>query len=83
MTRQNSSALTSSAAPRFVRKKQDARAEKEFVKNGLAVVMGALVVTGFMRTPRARSIHMATGVALIGLSIWHHRLYQSKNGKNA
>ncbi len=56
------------------------RADKELAKNSLAVTLGALVVTGLMRTPQARAIHMLAGAALIGLSVWHHLLYQTRNG---
>jgi len=54
--------------------------DKELAKKGLAVTLGALVVTGFMRTPQGRALHIAAGAALIGLSLWHHVLYQNNNG---
>jgi hypothetical protein len=38
--------------------------------------LGALVLTGYVRrNPQARLIHVAAGVALLGLSYWHHTLY--------
>lgn len=37
--------------------------------------MGALVLTGFLKGRNARLSHVVAGVALLGLSYWHHTLY--------
>ncbi|MBG0774898.1 MAG: hypothetical protein H0S85_00495 [Desulfovibrionaceae bacterium] len=45
-------------------------------KVGLTAVLGVLTVTGFVRSRGARRLHLAAGAALLGLSLWHHTLYQ-------
>lgn len=42
----------------------------------MTVSLGASLVTGLMRGRRARVLHIWSGVALIGFSLWHHSLYQ-------
>lgn len=44
-------------------------------KTCMAAAMGALVLTGFLKGRNARLAHVAAGVALLGLSYWHHTLY--------
>ncbi len=61
-------------------RKPNCKAKKEFAKNAMSVSMGALVVSGFMRTPQGRALHVLAGTALVGFSIWHHLLYQKKPG---
>lgn len=59
--------------------------ERELVKYGLMAGMGVLVATGFSRTRFSRRVHVLTGTAVVGLSIWHHMLYapKGKAGKRA
>lgn len=51
------------------------RRNRSLAKAGMAAVMGALVLTGFLRGRNAKVAHVAVGVALLGLSYWHHTLY--------
>lgn len=49
--------------------------QRSLAKTGMVVAMGALVLTGFLRGRNARLAHVASGVALLGLSYWHQTLY--------
>ncbi len=57
------------------------RGTKELVKVGMAVCLGALVVTGMCNRPNARRWHALAGTALVGLSVWHHLLYTPNTKK--
>lgn len=57
-------------------RKFDARVKKKVAKYGMAVSMGALLVTGFTRGQTAKALHVGSGFALIGFSCWHYSLYQ-------
>lgn len=48
---------------------------RSLAKVGMAAAMGALVLTGFLRGRNAKVAHVVAGVALLGLSYWHHTLY--------
>jgi len=52
--------------------------KRELAKVGMVASMGTLLVTGFMGKEAGR-LHMASGLALIGFSYWHYRLYQPKS----
>ncbi|TVM16934.1 hypothetical protein DPQ33_11060 [Oceanidesulfovibrio indonesiensis] len=54
------------------------RDQREWAKAGMAASMGMLVFTGFLEGDAARKWHIASGVALIGFSWWHHSLYQRR-----
>ncbi len=54
---------------------------REYAKTGMVVSLGALVVTGFLKNDAARKLHVASGVALIGFSWWHHSLYQKREDR--
>lgn len=50
--------------------------KRGLAKWGMVGALGVLALTGYVRRhPRVRLLHAATGVALIGLSYWHHTLY--------
>ncbi|BBO84056.1 hypothetical protein [Desulfosarcina ovata] len=51
--------------------------QRELAKVGMVTSMGALLVTGFMGREASR-LHIGAGLALIGFSYWHYRLYQPK-----
>lgn len=52
------------------------RDKRNLAKWGMVGALGVLALTGYMRRrPQIRLLHAATGVALIGLSYWHHTLY--------
>ncbi|PID40002.1 MAG: hypothetical protein CR984_05475 [Proteobacteria bacterium] len=53
------------------------REQRELAKLGMVASMGTLLVTGFMGREASR-LHIGSGLALIGFSYWHYRLYQSK-----
>jgi hypothetical protein len=44
---------------------------------GMVAAMGTLLVTGFMGKEASR-LHIGSGLALIGFSYWHYKLYQPK-----
>ncbi|OAN51293.1 hypothetical protein A6A04_16575 [Paramagnetospirillum marisnigri] len=62
------------AKPASVRRERLLR-NRSLAKTGMAVSMGALVLTGFLRGRNAGLAHVVAGVALLGLSYWHHTLY--------
>ena len=57
-----------------------AKDQREIAKIGMVASMGALLATGFMGRDASR-LHVGSGLALIGFSYWHYRLYQS-NSRN-
>jgi hypothetical protein len=57
-------------------------ADRATAKTGMTLSLGALVVTGMMRGRGAGKIHVAAGIALVGFSFWHHRLYQRSSGRS-
>lgn len=54
--------------------------KRSMAKTGMIVSMGALVVTGFMRNRESSALHVGSGLALIGFSYWHYKLYEPKTG---
>lgn len=54
--------------------------QRELAKLGMAASLGGLVLTAALGTSRNRPWHLASGVALLGFSLWHQGLYGSKNG---
>ncbi len=58
------------------RRREALARKRHAAKWGLVGSMGALVLTGFLRrNPQARLAHVVAGMALLGLSYWHHTLY--------
>ncbi len=55
--------------------------KKKAAKLGMTVSMGALVATGMMRGRSTKTLHFYSGIALLGFSFWHHRLYQPGSGR--
>lgn len=49
--------------------------KRKLVKNALIFTMAATVVTGFGKGKASKQLHVASGVALVGLSIYHNYLY--------
>jgi hypothetical protein len=57
-------------------RRQSLRRHRKLAKWGMVASMGALVLTGMVRrSPKLRLAHALSGVALLGLSYWHHTLY--------
>ena len=52
--------------------------KKKYAKTGMTVSLGVLAVTGFMQGKGPKALHVWSGAALIGFSMWHHMLYQPK-----
>lgn len=55
------------------------QSDRELAKTGMAVSLGALVMTGLLRTPQARVFHIIAGTAMVGLCLWHSTLYKPNN----
>ncbi len=55
---------------------------KEFVKAGMIVSLLAAAGTAFfLDNKKAKCLHIASGVALVGFSYWHHSLYKKEPGR--
>lgn len=57
--------------------------KKKVAKAGMTVSLGSLVLTGLMHFKGHKSLHTWSGIALLGFSIWHHRLNKRKSKKQA
>ncbi len=49
---------------------------KSAAKIGMSLSMGALAATGLMRGRGAKTLHIWSGMALVGFAFWHYHLYQ-------
>lgn len=49
--------------------------KREFAKLGMSASLLICVGSAFFKNNFARNLHIASGVALVGFSIWHHSLY--------
>lgn len=64
--------------------KTTAANHRALAKWGMAASMGALLVTGLMGPRKGpgrrdlRNLHLWSGMALVGFSLWHYSLYQPK-----
>ncbi|MEA1969265.1 MAG: hypothetical protein U9N77_13750 [Thermodesulfobacteriota bacterium] len=68
--------------PDKIIKKSDIAKKRTIAKYGMTLSMGALVATGFMQGKVPKSLHIGTGLALVGFSYWHYSLYQPKSKKD-
>jgi hypothetical protein len=60
------------------------KTKKEIAKVGMTASLGILTISAFMlKNKTAKRAHVAAGIALIGFSYWHHKLYQEKAKPNA
>lgn len=48
------------------------RLKKTIPKAGMIGSIGSLVFTGFCRFKGAKTLHLWSGVALVGFSVWHY-----------
>ncbi|MGX3012111.1 hypothetical protein ACWIUD_11250 [Helicobacter sp. 23-1044] len=55
--------------------------KREFAKLGMSASLLLCVGSAFFKSNFARNLHIASGVALVGFSIWHHSLYDKKRGE--
>lgn len=54
---------------------------RALAKTGMTVSLGLLLLTALAGTRRrtlSRAVHLWSGAALAGFSLWHHCLYQGK-----
>jgi len=51
--------------------------KRSIAKAGMALSMGSLVYTG-LRGEDSKTLHIVSGLALIGFSFWHYTLYQHR-----
>lgn len=56
--------------------------KRKYAKAGMTVSMGLLMATGVMKTKGVKTLHICSGAALIGFSMWHHMLYQPKSTRD-
>ncbi|MDL1973418.1 MAG: hypothetical protein LWX55_01250 [Deltaproteobacteria bacterium] len=55
---------------------------KTYAKTGMIASLLVAAGTAFFQDSRkAKCIHIASGVALIGFSYWHHSLYRKEPGR--
>ena len=47
---------------------------KSVAKLGMAGSLGALVISGFMKFPGVKTLHLYAGIGLLGFTVWHHLL---------
>lgn len=52
--------------------------KREFAKLGMSASLLVCVGSAFFKGNFARNLHIASGVALVGFSLWHHSLYEKK-----
>ncbi len=60
----------------FEKASQRLQQKQEWAKTGMTISLALTAVSGFMRGRQARTVHVWSGLALIGFSVWHHRLYR-------
>lgn len=68
----------------FIEKKMGLSLEnqREVAKMGLVASLASTAVSAFfMKSKAAKSVHIASGVALIAFSLWHHSLYPKNSRK--
>ncbi len=53
-----------------------AESKREFAKLGMSASLLICVGSAFFKGNFAKNLHIASGVALVGFSIWHHSLYE-------
>jgi hypothetical protein len=52
--------------------------QRAFAKLGMIGSLGTLLVSGFLKFQKAKSLHIYSGFGLLAFSLWHHRLNQPK-----
>jgi hypothetical protein len=85
MTGNESAGMSPAGDPRPTRDRRSRSGlerNRSAAKTGMAVAMGALVVTGMMRGRGAAKLHIVSGIALVGFSFWHHHLYYGVSRKS-
>lgn len=57
-------------------RRQKVARQKSIAKIGMSLSLGTLVATGLIAGRGARTLHVLSGIAMVGFSIWHYSLYQ-------
>ncbi len=55
------------------------RKKRRYAKYAMAAAMGVLVISGMQRGRTARNLHTASGIVLVGLSVYHTYLYKNRS----
>lgn len=53
--------------------------KRRYAKYAMAAAMGVLVISGMQKGKTARNVHTLSGIALVGLSVYHTYLYKSRS----
>jgi hypothetical protein len=56
--------------------------KKQVAKTGMTISLAALIATSLMKGRGTKILHIWSGIALIGFSVWHHQLYHPSTDKN-
>ena len=59
------------------------KGKKKAAKTGMTISLGSLVSTGLLHFKGHKNLHTWSGIALLGFSLWHHRLNTRKSKKQA
>lgn len=58
--------------------------QREIAKMGMGVSLALTAGTALlMKNPTANKLHILSGVALVGFSLWHYSLYPKASGQKA
>lgn len=74
----NTTPVHSAQSPAIRQGRSAGNRPRTAAKIGMSISLGALVATGFLPGSRSRRLHIWSGLALVGFSIWHHSLYQAR-----
>jgi hypothetical protein len=61
---------------RGVDRRRQLAQQKSVAKLGMSLSLGTLVATGLTAGRGAKTLHLLSGIAMVGFSIWHYSLYQ-------
>lgn len=73
--------MADSPAPTLHDKRVRRVRNQSLAKSGLIATLATLTVTALVHGKLSRGVHVAAGIALLGLSVWHHSLYPKKKKK--
>lgn len=56
--------------------------KRKAAKLGMCASLGGAIISGFaMKSPLAKTLHLASAAALVGFALWHHSLYPKQEQK--
>lgn len=70
--------MAETSAPSLHDKRVRRIRKQSLAKGGLIASLATLTVTALVRGKASRGVHVAAGIALLGLAAWHHSLYPKK-----